>query len=324
MAGKSRYDELHDKYKSIMSTKKGTRYERLAAVVFSALDRKHITIHDLKVFGKESGAAHQIDVHIECNGHPKRILIECKDFDVSGASVGLPVVRNFWGVVDDVHPDEAWIITCNGFTRDARKFAKAKGIRLATLRLFAESDWDNRIRTIVTTISVINVGRDRPDMRIQMDDANAERFKTDLAAAYPLGVNEHNDRTELFDGELIRSWSQMSKQLGDAFDAASDEKEVVEAKVCDGWVSASGGERFTIMGYRLALPVSRVSVQMTITVNVAGALPALVLNDEDGVDFILWDDTLRAYQIDENGRIHLADEAIQSRVVTTFASVATA
>jgi hypothetical protein len=38
MMSRSRYDELHDKYDTILTTKSGTRYERLAAIVFKELE----------------------------------------------------------------------------------------------------------------------------------------------------------------------------------------------------------------------------------------------------------------------------------------------
>ncbi len=53
MRERSGYDELHDKYHKTLTTKSGTRYERLAAVVFKALDERHIVIHDLKLVCEE-------------------------------------------------------------------------------------------------------------------------------------------------------------------------------------------------------------------------------------------------------------------------------
>jgi hypothetical protein len=48
---RSRYDELHDRFFPILSSKEGTRYERLAAVVLKALDEKNVVIHDFKLRG---------------------------------------------------------------------------------------------------------------------------------------------------------------------------------------------------------------------------------------------------------------------------------
>ena len=46
---RSRCDELHDKYHQILTTKVGTRYERLAAMVYKALEDKNVIIHDLSL-----------------------------------------------------------------------------------------------------------------------------------------------------------------------------------------------------------------------------------------------------------------------------------
>jgi hypothetical protein len=181
MNRRSRYDDLHDHYHAILTTKGGTRYERLAAVVFAALDSGNVVIHDLKVIGADTGVKHQIDVHIERRGCSNRILVECKDYDISGDPVGLDVVREFWGVIDDIHPDEAWVITCNHFTEEARKYAKGKGIRLATLRGFADSDWQSRVHTIITSIVFRKVHNEKIDARIRtVRDEDAAAFFKDL------------------------------------------------------------------------------------------------------------------------------------------------
>lgn len=147
----SKYDRIHDEYWIASSKKSGSRYEKLVASVLKSLRSSDVVVHDVRMLG-DSGVKHQIDVNIEVAGKPKRVLIECKDFDISGKKVGLSIIRDFWSVADDIRPDESLVITCIGFTRDARKFAKSKGIKLAVLREFLESDWTGRIRTIELTI----------------------------------------------------------------------------------------------------------------------------------------------------------------------------
>ncbi|RKH53977.1 restriction endonuclease [Corallococcus sp. AB050B] len=143
---RSTYDELHDKYYSISTSTAGTRYERLVALVFKALDKEDgVVVHNISLRGA-TDVAHQIDVQIEHRGVPHRVLIECKDFDVSGDPVGLPIVRNFFAVIEDIRPDDAIIITCNDFTRDAKKYAKAKNIKLVTIRASREEDWNDRMQ----------------------------------------------------------------------------------------------------------------------------------------------------------------------------------
>lgn len=182
---RSRYDELHDRYYELLSTKSGTRYERLAAVVFKSLEKSNGTvIHDLKLVG-ESGVSHQIDVTIERNGKQQRTVLECKDFDISGDKVGLGIIRDFYGAIADINPDEAYVVTCNGFTDDAERYAKSKRIGLVILREFCESDWDGRIRQIIINLIPVFPSQPKVDIKFKQDDAR-HKIAKDLQTA---GVN---------------------------------------------------------------------------------------------------------------------------------------
>jgi hypothetical protein len=177
MNDKSRYDGLHDRFSTVLSSKAGTRYERLAAFAFKSLGVEHAVIHDLRLVGS-SEVKHQIDVTVERDGGLRRVLIECKDFDLSGRRVGLGVIRDFFGAVEDVKPNEAIVLTCTGFTQPAEKYAKAKGIKLAVMRAFEEADWEGRIRTVI--VNLIVEGQPRIEKGdIDMDDANKAQFAAD-------------------------------------------------------------------------------------------------------------------------------------------------
>jgi Restriction endonuclease len=128
----------------------GTPYERLAAITFHLLTEQ-TTVHDMRLRG-ESGVAHQLDVTVGDGGERKRILVECKDY---ADSVGLPEVRSFWAVVDDLKPDEAFMVTTGRFTGPAAKFAAAKGVTAAVLRPPREEDWKGIVRRIEFTISML-------------------------------------------------------------------------------------------------------------------------------------------------------------------------
>jgi Restriction endonuclease len=176
----SQYDELHDRFFSILNSKKGTRYERLAAVVFKALHEQHVVIHDFRLRG-DSKVKHQIDVLIEVRGMQKRVLIECKDFDKSGKKVGLGILRDFRSVVEDTKADEAFVLTCTAYTQHAMKYAKAKGIKLAVLRAFEDKDWEGRIKQVI-----VNLHFQAPPRleRTEIELATAERKSfVDEAAA---------------------------------------------------------------------------------------------------------------------------------------------
>jgi restriction endonuclease len=180
MTQRSKYDELHDRYHAILSTKAGTRYEMLAAMVFKSLEDKNTVIHDLKLTG-DSEVPHQIDVSIEKNGKPWRVIIECKDFGVSGDKVGLDIVRNFRSVVEDTNADEAIIITCTGYTRDAQKYAKAKNIKLAILRQAEERDLEGRIRTVIVDLFIQTAKNYKTT--ISMSEANKDLFASECQRA---------------------------------------------------------------------------------------------------------------------------------------------
>jgi len=50
-------------------------------------------------------------VTIDKAGEPRRIIIDCKDFDISESKVGLGIVRNFRSVIEDTGVDEGIVIS---------------------------------------------------------------------------------------------------------------------------------------------------------------------------------------------------------------------
>jgi hypothetical protein len=151
---RSRYDDLHDRFFAGAASKAGTRYERLAALVLKAVNPDRVVIHDLKLIGI-SKVKHQIDVVLSDQGGTRRVLVECKDFDTSGQKVGLEIVRGFFGAVEDIRPDDAFVISCTGFTAPAVKYSKAKGIQPVVLRMFEDADWEGRIKEVHVQINAL-------------------------------------------------------------------------------------------------------------------------------------------------------------------------
>ena len=94
-------ENVYNRYISNEKLKSGTKYERLAGVVYKILDEEDIVIHDLRLRGDGKTAEHQIDVTIEKCGTKKRILIECKDYD---EVVGIGIIRDFYGAVAQIKP----------------------------------------------------------------------------------------------------------------------------------------------------------------------------------------------------------------------------
>ncbi|WP_317951366.1 hypothetical protein, partial [Rossellomorea marisflavi] len=76
-------DTIYNEIIAEEKLKQGTKYEKLAAVVFKTLNQNDVVIHDLTLRGDGKKTGHQIDVTVQSPGsnEPKRILIECKDYD---------------------------------------------------------------------------------------------------------------------------------------------------------------------------------------------------------------------------------------------------
>lgn len=139
-------DLVYDQYVAQEKLKNGTKYERIAAIVFCLL-REQTVVHDLRLTGA-SGVAHQIDAVIGAGR--KRVLIEAKDY---ATRVGLGVVRDFFGVVEDLRPDGAYVVTTEGFTGPAKKYAAAKDIHLGILRVPRKGDLSGLVQSILLTIN---------------------------------------------------------------------------------------------------------------------------------------------------------------------------
>jgi len=233
----SRYDQLHDKYHQIFTTKAGTRYERLAAMVFKALEDNNAVIHDLKLRGDNPEVKHQIDVTVESAGATRRVVIECKDFDTSKEKVGLGIARNFRSVIEDTKADEGIIITCSGFTQDAQKYARSKGIKLAVLRLFETHDMNGRIAKIV--VEIIIQEPTNPRATVMVPEAEYPRYAAELAA---IGVKDGMRNTDqvffIRDGERHQFNSFLTQRMNDAIGRAGP-KAIQIAIPSDGWLRYS-------------------------------------------------------------------------------------
>ena len=230
---RSRYDELHDKYHRILTTKAGTRYERLAAMVFKALEDKNAVIHDFDLAGKDPDVKQQIDVTVEVAGVTKRIVIECKDFDISGGKVGLGIIRNFRSVVEDTKADEGIVITCTEFTEDARKYARSKGIKLAVLRLFETRDMNGRIVRVV--VGVIFQQPANPKATVAIPEGEYPLYSAQLSAIGAKGGVHNTDAVFFVRGtERHQFNSFLTQRMNEAITPAGP-KAIRIAIPSEGW-----------------------------------------------------------------------------------------
>ena len=266
-------DLVYDRLIAGDKVRSSDKYEVLAAIVFRILDDAGTTIHDMRLRGA-TGVRHQIDVVAERGGVTRRTLIECKDY---GRKVGLPLVRNFSAAVDDISPDEAFVVTTMGFTKPATQFATAKGIRLALLRPPEDDDWENLVRTI--NIELRMSGATEPPQiswRVREDVSELQQWPTQQH------LNVDDVRVVLSDGsqltvkDLERSYVQ-APAPGEAGIATGS------ADFADGaHLTIKGYPDLPVMGFDWSQQFSAGVHRFTIGDGVGGLTSDLVLRTLDG------------------------------------------
>ncbi|WP_185735675.1 restriction endonuclease [Pandoraea apista] len=292
----SAYDRLHDQYWTSATPKAGTRYERLVAFVLKALDLRREVLHDIKLIG-DSTVKHQIDVTVADGTLKKRILVECKDFDISSNKVGLGIIRDFSAVVDDIKPDEAIVITCVGFTADAQKFAKHKNIKLAVLREFNTEDWNGRVKTIGVTMRIMHITEPRVSLSLS-EQAHLDKLQQDMAAeglsssgiwkGQPIYLNFDGERTQINEFVEKKANEYPREQTGPV---------VVKIPLAGGTIEVKSLGGVPIDEVVLEFEVLHTDESFEVTSN---KIARLLLEGFEGKDLIVYEEDLTRLSIDES------------------------
>jgi hypothetical protein len=282
--------------------KTGTAYERLAALVFYLLNGK-TTVHDLRLRGA-SGVLHQVDVTVGDKAERKRVLIECKDYD---KPVGLGLVRSFFGVVEDLRPDEAFVVTTDRFTAPARRYAEAKGITLAVLRPPRDEDWDGLVKQInlrlemTAPVDVASV-----ELRAGVEDVSAPLPVE--APKRPVGV----DAIELLDAAGARRpfENDLMRALGSVPLGFEGEWHTEFHFDEPTWVALGEQAPVRLLGFATRQRWAVVADERAIGHGVAGLMAELVLRTLDGsIHRMFTNRELQNWTFDADGRVIPADEA---------------
>lgn len=269
-------DLVYDRLVADEVLKRGTKYERLAAIAFRQITERE-TVHDLRLIGR-SGVAHQIDAVVG-RGH-RRILIEAKDYD---KPVGLGTVRDFSAVVEDVEPDEAFIVTTQRFTEPAIKFAEAKRIKLAVLRPPREEDWANIVRRVV--LKIVATGQvGPPKVTWQLHPEDHDKVAGDSHAG---GLTETRE-LELSgeDGERRPFFPLLDAQLHEDYGTIplGGEGEIGRTNAFDEatWLHAPGLPALRVEAWKWQVAVSSATEEVVVGDGAAGLVAELVLKTVDG------------------------------------------
>lgn len=166
-------DLVYDRHVADEHLKHGTKYERLAALIYKIIDEQSTVIHDMKLRGPGKLAEHQIDVTISTPGQEQqRLIVECRDKN-EGNKIGQGEVRDFATVVRSLGA-KGLMLTTTGFTQGAENVAADEGIDLGTLTSFSEEDWEGRVKEVKVLArmqlpSQIEANLGSPDPGSQLD-----------------------------------------------------------------------------------------------------------------------------------------------------------
>lgn len=215
------FETIYSNHIAEEKLKNGTHYEKLAAVVFQTLYKENLVIHDMRLRGNNKKAQHQIDVTIQDEKSKRRILVECKDYS---SLIGIGIVRDFYGAVSQIQPDEALVVSTKGFTKGARDFAEDVNIKLAILREFHEEDWEGRIRKIHITGKIITM--DTPTITwVAANEAEHEKANN-IQKDVEEDKESINTRSNYFydqDGNELETYQEVLKPLLNSFERTPGE-----------------------------------------------------------------------------------------------------
>ena len=205
-------------------------YEELVKAISEALGREHgVTI---ECWGRKCtvegppGITHQVDVltaHID-GIQRYRTAISCRWRE---RRVGISHVRDLAFIVQEAHLSKGVIVSKNGFTKPAKRLAKAKNIGLIELRKPTDEDWGDSLSEVHVEIVM--------DMGLALSDV---RFRRALPT--PSSGGEHPDeRTTMPDSPVILMPGQDGKTLYTLAEEAhrdSPEQEEFEIEFPEGTV----------------------------------------------------------------------------------------
>jgi hypothetical protein len=292
-------DVVYDRNIAEDKLKAGTKYERLAALVFKVLNTKDHVAHDLRLRGDGKRTVHQIDVTIESEGRRGHVLVECRDYESD--KIDQDQVRAFFGAVSQLQPATGVMLTTVGYTKGALTFAEDENILLAKLRTFEDSDWDGRVRKIQLTTRLSHAG-----------EPEVSWLFADIPAAQ-LAQGQMLDR-EVVDPSVATYYDADGSPAGTLNELIAPWYEAVQKRVpLDGTPELLGREEFDspiwikvgehlleVQGFRWRVAIH--TAESTTSIGTGKAIAELVLSTVDGSwDRVITDLQLREWTFGEAG-----------------------
>lgn len=295
----SNMDLIYDRHVVEEKLKNGTKYEKLAAIVYKVLEHDSVVIHDLRLSGVGKNTKHQIDVVIEKSNMKKRVLIECKDYSTT---VGISVIRDFYGAVHQLKPDEAIVVTTHGFTREAINFAEDENIKLVVLREFDDSDWEGRIKEIHLSINILAITTPIismiPANDTEMEKAIGARKNENRFQEISTQENYFYDNT----GQKLETYQEVISSVVNSLERKVDEETQGEHLFDNIKYVKMSNDLIGVKGFNCSFKSHNIEEQSVI--GIGEKIGLLLLKYIDGSEQkIIFDTDLSKWTFEENGTV---------------------
>jgi hypothetical protein len=278
-------EQIYDAAVAEEKLKHGTKFERLAAIVFQVLEADATVELDLRLRGDGKRTTHQIDVRITRAGRTRRVLVECKDKTTT--KVDLEEARSFATVMRHLDADGV-MITTTGFTQGAADLADDEGIELFTLRPFLSQDREGRIMQISIAVTAVLPVPDSVAVSSGPGESEFEEGNHSVELSAPIVTGSSmRDMRELL-GSLMESPLDPPYPQGPQESIRDFDPPVV----------------FDVSGRHLA--VRQICVKyhveiskLEVSANAGNRIATLILRSLDGsIDRVIWNDQLGMYIVD--------------------------
>lgn len=267
MTNKSEIDELYLRLMGTCPQKPGTAYEIISSAILSLLtggEGKH------NVFmNGASGTRYQLDGLID-----GKVMVEAKDYTIQAKKVGRGDLQKMQGGLTDL-PDieKGFFTSATEFTSPAEKYADAsaknnmqKEIIPATIRKSIPSDLENRIKTFIINITIVEPDYNKGKYQVVFAEGEQKRLVSDLLSD---GKNSCDFRLRYFyhkDGKYHSSISDLSLSQPLQFELDSDITEVTGRFDIDAYVSIES-RLYSIKGLDYTVPIIRTTEEFTVSVD---------------------------------------------------------
>jgi hypothetical protein len=292
-------DELHDSLFGERPKKRGTRFERIAALVFAVLAEGTVR-HQVLLRREARRARHWIDVQIEREQGTELAIVECKHWK---QLVDQDVINSVVGRRQQLGAAEAIVVRTVGFTQGAIDVAYDEHVRLVRIHpLAVDEHWHGVVKEIRLRGSIAAPELIHVQWRAVDPAAVAELSAEGIDCVRGEDYDLETDRVEHEDGSRAES----AAELMDRHPSPHENGEFSYEVALDGprYLRIDDDRRIAVRSLEWTERVSVAEVSSVIGPRSPGRILVEEVTASDRqAKRVLMDHQLRVWQIDADGRL---------------------